>query len=335
MTDVKRERDDLASQLEIAVKELGDTAMVEQELNQRYRSNSDALNYSIDSFESVGNLEISGDISQESPGTKQIRLLLNSCQISDEDIDHVRDKMSKAQTIVSHIEGERKTLKKKVIVLQGQMKCAREELAVVMHDCIEKNDQALALRDEVDQTRLLLKESELKSSQLVSTLERVQNEIKTMQSKSSESYNALIIQSQHEISRLKMELHCRDVPKILPSSPTARNTSFETPIASNKSSNSSPPLAAKTNRNTRSPTSLKSPKKIIRSKDRFEVKKGQSLFGGLLKDTKKTGRKDRLKYRQGNSNELFDLPGSPISPGEKRKREQNVLMNARRRRYEC
>lgn len=335
MTDVKRERDDLASQLEIAVKELGDTAMVEQELNQRYRSNSDALNYSIDSFESVGNLEISGDISQESPGTKQIRLLLNSCQISDEDIDHVRDKMSKVQTIVSHIEGERKTLKKKVIVLQGQMKCARKELAVVMHDCIEKNDQALALRDEVDQTRLLLKESELKSSQLASTLERVQNEIKTMQSKSSESYNALIIQSQHEISRLKMELHCRDVPKILPSSPTARNTSFETPIASNKSSNSSPSLAAKTNRNTRSPTSYKSPKKIIRSKDRFEVKKGQSLFGGLLKDTKKTGRKDRLKYRQGNSNELFDLPGSPISPGEKRKREQNVLMNARRRRCEC
>jgi hypothetical protein len=158
--------------------------------------------------------------------------------------------------------------------------------------------------------------------------------------KTSESYNSLLAESQNDILRLKKELEAKDQPRLanftspISMLPTSGNrpkfeVSLETPRVSN--------LVAKNNLrpSPRPRPKSKSPRSSnhIRSKERFEIMKGQSIFS-MFRDTKKSGRKDKIKYREAIK-DARSVDTEPLSPGEKRKREQaEQMMKCLRRRCE-
>jgi uncharacterized phage-like protein YoqJ len=137
---------------------------------------------------------------------------------------------------------------------------------------------------------------------------------------------------------LNKELESRDQPKVINfASPftTMHNESnrphFELSLETPRVSNMALKQSSKASPRYRKPISPQAPTQV-RSKERFEVKKSNSIFS-MFKGTKKSGRKDYIKYR---ANEERSVNSSePISPGEKRKREQAELMiKSLRRRYE-
>ena len=290
MDSIICERDGLASQLDKAVKELEKSRTDRNKLiielkssthleeDLLHGSNTPEFNWNIsrvDAHDNDAEAHQNEDSLQFSP-QKQFLEILNLSQISEEDIDRVCDKMSKAQSIISEIEKERKMLKKEVKTLRAQLENSRRELATVKQNCTEMNRQTQALRNEVDKTRLLLKESEAENSQMISELEKAQDEIERIKRHSSKSYNSLVAQSKQEISRLKTELKqkasSKEMPVTFPSEPAGTGNinrfdskkiskydiSFETVVASNK-----------TGKNNIS----------VKSKDRFKIEKGQTMFG--------------------------------------------------------
>lgn len=325
ITGSVNERDDLASKLNMAAKELEscrkdrESLAAEVALNKSQHHPVSLGSNSSDFGCNISRIDIAdGDsdtpqktnISLSTP-QKQFIEILNLSQISEQDFDSVCDKMSKAQSILSQIEEERRLLKKEVKHLRRHLESTREELATVKNNCTEMNRQTKALRETVDQTKELLKESEVENNQMSLDLERAQQEIERIRIGSSKSYNAIISQSQEEICRLQGELKSRDEarkwisePAMSPSkrgkgtSPKPKyksktismfDISFDTPVASNQKSND----ASATRKNNTG---------TVRSEERFKVEKGKSMFG-MFKDMKKSGRKDKIKYRHFKSDE--------------------------------
>lgn len=158
--------------------------------------------------------------------------------------------------------------------------------------------------------------------------------------KNSDSLRSHLIESQNEVARLKRKLQTLDQPRITNfASPFTTFTSesnrpqFELSLETPRVSNLATKHHAKSSPKYRKSKSPQESNKV-RSKERFEVKKGISLFN-MFKDTKKSGRKDFIKYRNANKDSHSINSFEPISPGEKRKREQAELMiKSLRRRYE-
>jgi hypothetical protein len=158
--------------------------------------------------------------------------------------------------------------------------------------------------------------------------------------KNSDSLRSHLIESQNEIARLKRELETRNQPRITNfTSPFTTFTNecnrpqFELSLETPRVSNLATKNYAKSSPKYRKSKSPQESNKV-RSKERFEVKKGISIFN-MFKDTKKTGRKDFIKYRDANKDSPSANSSDPISPGEKRKREQaELMMKSLRRRYE-
>ncbi len=183
--------------------------------------------------------------------------------ISREDLDHVRTFMAKAQQITENSERERKLLEQEVERLRADLQRAKEELTSAREDSLTMS----RMRNAVSQSRILLEKAEREKNQLEFNLMNIREEMEQIQKAASQSYNSIIEQSKDEIMKLKME---NEYIKSLMSGS----------IATSLGSNHRQTVISQ-----------------ISSVERFKIQKGQSMFD-LLKGTKKSGRKDNVKYRR-------------------------------------
>lgn len=184
--------------------------------------------------------------------------------ISGTDLDRIRTFMAKAQEITANSERERKLLEKEVKRLRAELERSGEE-------CVSVRDDALTMsrmRNAVSQSKTLLEKAEREKHQLELNLMNTRKEMERIQQSASQSYNAIIEQSKDEITKLKME-----------------NESIKSFMSSSMAPSTS------SNNNMHSVVSQ------VSSVERFKVEKGQSMFD-MLKGTKKSGRKDNVKYRR-------------------------------------
>mmetsp|Transcript_33877 Transcript_33877/g.62281 ORF Transcript_33877/g.62281 Transcript_33877/m.62281 type:complete len:204 (-) Transcript_33877:84-695(-) len=199
--------------------------------------------------------------------------------------------------MISQIESERKLLKEEVTHLRVGLENTERELATAKHDYTKISHETFALRDIVSQARTLLEKTEEEKINLSLDLENAQRALKRVQRNSTESYNAIVLRSQDEIKKLKLEIREKhDSIQLLMSSSieggndTSNNDSNLTENKISRFDISSETVVASNQRNKHDST----PK--VKSSDRFKVEKG-SMFG-MLKDMKKSGRRDRMKYRK-------------------------------------
>ncbi len=301
------ERDELALKLEDASKDLALfrkerdrlSAEIESHKSQNHLSliDSTSSDFScnisrIDMIDGDSETVRKGDLSLTSP-KKHFFEVLNMSQISEEEIGSVCDKMSKAQTILSQIETERRLLKKEVKQLRRQLEITKNELNEARQGCRETSLNAKNLLEEVNQTRELLKESEAENSRMSLQLEKAQLEINQIRMESSSSSNILTSRNQLGNSILYGQLKSPTMEEGF--NPKSKKISLfdisyesKTQKASNKSKYG---------------LGLGD---TARSEEKFKVEKGKSMLG-IFKDMKKSGRKDKIKYRQHNcKNEEHD-----------------------------
>eukprot|EP00956_Cyclotella_meneghiniana_P039244 scaffold168152_cov51-Cyclotella_meneghiniana.AAC.1 len=149
-------------------------------------------------------------------------------------------------------------------------------------------------------------------------------------------------ESQNEIARLRTELASYEQQKIINftnpftsvSYDDANCPQFEVSLETPRASNQMPTHNLRPSSRNRKLISPRSSKKCS-SKERIEVKKGHSIFN-MFSKSNRTGRKDYIKYRDPHKDSSQSSVNSlePISPGEKRKREQAELMiKSLRRKY--
>jgi len=307
MDYIVNERDDLALKLEDASKDLEIfrrerdrlSAEIESHKSRNHLSSIDltssdfSCNISrIDIIDGDSETIRKGDMSLTSP-KKHFFEILNMSQISEEEIGSVCDKMSKAQTILSQIEIERRLLKKEVKQLRRQLEITKNELNDARQGCRETSLNAKNLLEEVNQTRELLKESEAENSRMSLQLEKAQLEMNKIRMASSLSSNFLTSQNQMGNRSLNGEFKSPTMEQGFNSKSkkiSLFDVSYEskTQKASNKSKHGI------------------GIGETARSEEKFKVEKGKSMFG-IFKDMKKSGRKDKIKYRQDhNKNEEHD-----------------------------
>jgi len=299
MDQVMGERDDLALQLAQAAKGLDKIRMERNGLAAKVANISIVQTPPNISFNVLdvpdSELETSQteDHLRDSP-RKEIIDILNSSIISEDDVDRVCEKMKKAKKIISQIESERKVLKEEVTHLRVGLENAERELATAKDDYTKMSHETFALRDIVSQARTLLEKTEQEKINLSLDLDNAQRALKRIQRNSCESYNAIVVRSQDEIKKLKQEIREKnDSIQLLMSSSIDRAndvTNNDSDLKISRFDISSETIVASNQRNKNDST----PK--IKSNDRFKVEKG-SMFG-MLKDMKKSGRKDRMKYRK-------------------------------------
>jgi hypothetical protein len=291
------ERDDLLSKLIAATDEANALRAENEKLKHNIRPSSSGTDCTDKTFSSC---EYVGTVCEDEAPERDI-LLTDILQISDQDNHPVRNKMSELHSIISEVQEERSSLKQEIKHLR-QFKDSYERLKHESSDLVH--------RDEVER----------------------------MLQRTSQSYSSLLIESQNEILRLNKELEFRDQPRVTNfTSPfTATSASncpkFEISLETPRISNSAPKSHTKPSRPRPKSKSPRAPTQVS-SKERFEVKKGTSIFT-LFRDTKKTGRKDNIKYRDANKDKDARSINSsePISPGEKRKREHAEQMRQAMRR---
>ena len=292
------ERDSLSAQLTTAANEYN--VLKSENTNLKHElsvrgNQSDRTDCSVRTYSSCEHV---GTVCEEQRlGSPNADLIdiLSAPQLSKKDVEAVSDKMRQLHTILSQVQEERSSLKHEV-------KHLRE---------FKESSSDLVSREEVE---LLLR-------------------------KNSESFRSHLVQSQNEISRLTRELESRDQPRITkfttPFSTAADGSSrpqFEVSLETPRVSNMATKHTSKLSPRYRKQKSPKEPSKV-RSKERFEVK-NHSIFN-LFKDSKKSGRKEFIKYRDNTKDSRSVNSSEPISPGEKRKREQAELMiKSLRRKYE-
>ena len=294
------ERDSLLAKLTVATNEYNVLRSENTNLKHEHGIKRNEFERSDCSVKTYSSCEHVGTVCEEQrpalPDTDIIDIL-SAPQLSKKDIEAVSDKMRQLHIILSQVQEERSSL-------QDEVKHLRE---------FKESSSDLVSREEVE---LLLR-------------------------KNSESFRSQLIHSQNEILRLARELESRNQPRITkfttPFSTAANNesarpqfeVSLETPRATNMAS------AKHTSKLSPRYRQQKSPKEWskVRSKERFEVK-SHSIFN-LFKDSKKSGRKEFIKYRDIGRDSRSVNSSEPISPGEKRKREQAELMiKSLRRKYE-
>eukprot|EP00804_Cyclotella_cryptica_P022641 CCRYP_009488-RA/>CCRYP_009488-RA protein AED:0.11 eAED:0.11 QI:0/-1/0/1/-1/1/1/0/2248 len=305
MKSLAAERDIVSSQLTNATNDLNALRAEHENLKHELRSSlsgSAALDGTDCSVKTFGSCEYVGTVCEESlpvsPG-RDIISILSSPQISEEDIHHVLKKMRQLHSILSQVQDERTSLKQEVQYLKT----------------VKESHENQKQRYPLDTT-----------------------EVDMLLRRTSKSFNTLIVENQNEILRLNRELEDRDQPR-LPNYTTPNSAlstpglKFEVSLKTPRVSN----LVAKNNvrSSPRPRPKSKSPRfsNKVRSKERFEIRKGQSIFS-MFRDTKKSGRKDKIKYREANK-DTRSVDSEPLSPGEKRKREQaEQMMKSLRRRCE-
>lgn len=149
-------------------------------------------------------------------------------------------------------------------------------------------------------------------------------------------------ESQNEIARLRTELASYEQQKIINFTNPFTSVSyydadcpqFEVSLETPRASNQLPTPNSRPSPRHRKLISPRSSKRS-NSKEHIEVKKGHSIFN-MFSKSNRTGRKDYIKYRDPHKNSSQSSVNSsePISPGEKRKREQAELMiKSLRRKY--
>ena len=270
------DRDDLASQLDKAIKELERIRVERDSLVAKETSDGKSVTAArldhVHVADSGSETKQNEDSFKGSP-RKQIREILSASAVSEEDIDRICEKMSQLPMVVAKIEQERKLLKKQVSHLRAGLERTQDELVTAKKDYKKVSRQTLALRDVVSQAKSLLEKTEAEKNKLALDLEKARKVMKRSQQihrHSEQSYS----ESQDEINRLKMELKQKD-------------ESIECLLSSSNSGN---PKSA----NNISKYDI-TPK--VRSKERFKIEKGSML---RMLDMNKSGRKDRVKYRQFN-----------------------------------
>mmetsp|Transcript_34400 Transcript_34400/g.63282 ORF Transcript_34400/g.63282 Transcript_34400/m.63282 type:complete len:345 (-) Transcript_34400:53-1087(-) len=298
--NVMGERDDLALHLDQAVKELESIRVERNDLVAKVADISIVQNPPDNSFNTldVADSELERSLNEDQ-FDNPFREILNLSCISEEDFETLNTRMSQAKSIIAQIEGERTLLKKEVKHLRVGLENAQEELATAKEDYKKISHQTLALRDVVSQARSLLEKTEEEKNNLTLDLENAQKAMKRIQRNSSESYNVIVAQSQDEIIKLKMELKQKhESIKLLTSSSIERaNATIDSGGSGSHNPNkiSKYDISSETVVATNQHTDNNNTPKVM-SKERFKVERG-SMFG-MLKDMKKSGRKDKVKYRK-------------------------------------
>ena len=159
--------------------------------------------------------------------------------------------------------------------------------------------QAVKLRKVVSQARTVIEKAEDEKKRLASDLDNAQHAMKRIKTDSSNSYRAVVSQSQEEIIKLRTELKQKnDLLLSMSMEQSSQSTGILDGVASpppNEISRfdiSSATIAAA---NYRTPRNHAHKPPVVSSKERFKIEKG-SMFGGVLKSTKKSGRKG-ARYR--------------------------------------
>ncbi|EJK46934.1 hypothetical protein THAOC_34379 [Thalassiosira oceanica] len=212
--------------------------------------------------------DLQSSLDVDSPRRTIREILLNSSQVSPDDIDLICDKMGRALSIISDIEGERQALKKE----SKQFDKVKEEL-----DSSRKQLQDVMAV--VSQSRLLLENSERENQRLTAQL----NDLKR---RSTDQYQLLLEKSRLEYKKLKLQLKQRedDLDRA-----NKRNYEDANSVKSRSSDAATQTFECQT------------PKTL--SQDRFKVRKGY-LFGSTLTPTvqsssKKSAGRKSAKYRHG------------------------------------
>ncbi|KAL9184599.1 hypothetical protein ACHAXT_012569 [Thalassiosira profunda] len=290
---VMGERDGLASQLDNAMKEL-------ESLRAERNNLAATVSSPIGRF-AEHDAELEGNPNGERFVTplRGIREILSATSISEEDVDRVCDKMSKAQIIIGQIERERKLLKKEVKHLRADLQKARDELAAAKDDNKTISRQAVKLRTVVSQARTVIEKAEDEKKRLASDLDNAQHAMKRIKTDSSNSYRAIVSQNQEEIIKLRTELRQKnDLLLSMSMEQQSQSTGVLDGVASpppNEISRFDVSSATIAAANYRTPRNQAPKPPVVSSKERFKIEKG-SMFGGVLKSTKKSGRKG-AKYR--------------------------------------
>ncbi|KAL3781677.1 hypothetical protein ACHAW5_010958 [Stephanodiscus triporus] len=183
------------------------------------------------------------------------------------------ERMCKAHEIITQMKCEKNLLKKEVEHLRVGLEQAREELTTAKKDC--RNISRVASK-----ARTLLEKTENEKNQLVVDLDNAQKAMALIQMKSFQSFAAHDEQSKDGINTLEMGLS----EKIEPNELVATH-----PAETSASIDSNAAQACSFSKNEIPPR--------VTSYERFTIEKGQSMFD-LLKDVKKSGRKERMAYRK-------------------------------------
>jgi chromosome segregation ATPase len=198
--------------------------------------------------------------------------------ISIEGIGHSCANMAEAKSIITELEKERFALEKEVNGLRVDFERVQGELITLKKSSKVVNQQTIALRGDLNKAKTLLSEAETIKIQLESDLEKSQQQIQQIQRSSSESYNAIVQQSQREISMLKIELESKD-------------EAIEQLQALSKEHISKFDITSVSMQCSQQPS-------VVTSSERFKVEKGQSMFGILKGKRTMRKSKDQLSYRQ-------------------------------------
>lgn len=272
MNDVMSERDELALQLEKAVKELERARAERNKLAAKIKDIPRVHNHHDEvHMHTIQSKPLVKTQSKTNPGDhssqKDVSKLLKSACISEKKVNLVVDKIDNARTLIIQVEEERKLLNEEVFQLRASLEKSQRELSTAKKDNKKLSSQAVALRGAISQAKALLEKAEEEKINLALELKQAQETIKhpkLMNSSSSNKVNSSLANKDgiNMIDELKEKYDSIRLSSI--NEISQYDVSFET--------------TAK-----------------VTSKERYKVEKG-SMFD-LLKKTKTTGRKAK-KYRK-------------------------------------
>ena len=204
--------------------------------------------------------------------------------ITEEGIQTLHVRMVQVKLLMSKDERERKLLRIEARHLKTDLKSARLELATAKRDNAKTSRQILALHNALETT-------EAEKNQLKLDLRLAQKKIAKIESSSSKPYNLITTQSQCKINKRRTELKNRNVMVTTRTMGSVACHSSNTELKYNTSSETATP-------NQNGNDNLNNFK--FSSSNRLKVDKG-AIFG-VLKGMKKSGRREKVKYRNTTEN---------------------------------
>jgi chromosome segregation ATPase len=191
---------------------------------------------------------------------------------------------SRNQAIITQIEYEKKLLKEEIKLLRAGLEQALQELAVVKTDC--RSISRVARK-----ARTLLEKTENEKTQLVVYLDDAQQTLKRIQGNSSQLRYEHDEQFKSNIIKQTIDLREKNESTKMVAT---QNTDMSADIDRNDTRNEIPPNNI-TGQGYICLIGDNCPK--VTSHERFTIEKGQSMLD-LLKEIKKSGRKQKMKYRR-------------------------------------
>jgi hypothetical protein len=203
----------------------------------------------------------------------EITATLNLSNVSARDANLLCERVSRAKAMFTQIECEKKLLNNEVMHLRAGLEQAQQEL-VAKEDCLTIGQRKI---------------SENEKNQLAVALDNAQKAMKQIQWNSYQG--AYDKQSKDEVIKLNTEVSAKNIST---KSVAAYSTGTRTSKYRNgtRTEISQPEITAQSSNCSNNDNSPK-----VTSKIRFTIEKRQSMFD-LLKDIKKSGRKERMKYRR-------------------------------------